>query len=501
MKNKVFKILTMCFAFLIVLPCICFLTACGCSSSDPTDEKPTEKEFVYEVSEDGKYVYLGSYAQTIKAYDVQIVSETPDENGYYKGSDGEKYIKHTMDIATVHEDEDMPKVFSDCKLNVSSRGIVMQDGRDYYFKVEKMKWRVLYQYSDGTVFLLSDNAIDSVVWQKNIAFTDRRRYYNANEGVPADTYANNYQYSDMRKFLNEDFYEKNFTDAQKALILTTEVDNSEKGFSPSTYSRYECDNTFDKVFLPSYRDLKNQFYGFDELNAKNRLFVNTDYAKAKGAVSLTSEFQQYEKIDYEEYLKEIYQTQSNYSPASVAQILNKMRKTGGVFLRSPGGDDGRYAEACIAGEVAPGVVNSVGVGVVPAIRIKLPMIKEKEYKSFGHFYKNQDDRYMYRTEILDGEAIDVISNSDFALKLKTGTYLIEFGLSGTNAAPDYFAFEVSLCLNDQVIEDTVMHKWGSEFDYTETSLVLQIEEESTLALKIGNSSLVEVLKLTITQTA
>ena len=63
---------------MFLLPSILFLSGC---KNKPNDPPPTDA-FVYEFSEDGKYVYFGEYPQTIKAEDVTITSTTPDANGY-----------------------------------------------------------------------------------------------------------------------------------------------------------------------------------------------------------------------------------------------------------------------------------------------------------------------------------------------------------------------------------------------------------------------------------
>lgn len=49
------------------------------------------------LDEEGGYILFGQYPQTIKAADVTITGDTPDENGYYLGSDGAKYVKAVAD--------------------------------------------------------------------------------------------------------------------------------------------------------------------------------------------------------------------------------------------------------------------------------------------------------------------------------------------------------------------------------------------------------------------
>ena len=76
-----------------------------------------------------------------------------------------------------------------------------------------------------------------------------------------------------------------FKDNEKGAIITTEVDNS----ASTTYSspnQYACENTFDKIYLLSYQDIKNSNYGF--INNESRYAKLTDFAKAIGACWNTS---------------------------------------------------------------------------------------------------------------------------------------------------------------------------------------------------------------------
>ena len=484
MKNKVFKILTMCFAFLIVLPCLCFLTACGCSSSDPTDEKPTEKEFVYEVSEDGKYVYLGSYAQTIKAYDVQIVSETPDANGYYKGSDGEKYIKHTVDISMDYKEN--VDAFIGYGMSTASDETVMDNGKEYYFKVEKLKWRVLSQNNDGNTLLICDNAIDSVAWQNNP------------ESVPEGIYKNNYKYSSIRHFLNEDFYNKAFTSSQKELILTTEVDNSVAS-TPDVSEEYVCENTFDKVFLPSYSEITNDMYGFGELEIKNRLFKNTDYAKAKGVATATARFQGEERMDIS-HLTYLYSGFWGYSVAEfVDQVLNYSYKTGFVALRTPAGSDD--VTTLYLGMETSLELEGVGLGSVPAVRVKLTNIdREDVYHEDRGYFKLTEYNGEYVALII-GDSMEMTEDDLFGVKLKSGKYNIRLGFEGYSCNPDYFCISVGFCLNGQAVEESEISTGAQALEYTTKIFVIEVDEESVLLFKNYGKCEIEKFDLLITKTA
>ncbi|MCR4899779.1 MAG: DUF6273 domain-containing protein, partial [Treponema sp.] len=193
-----------------------------------------------------------------------------------------------------------------------------------YYKVEPIIWRVLLS-ENGKLFLFSKNII-----MGNILFYDGRDNdwardldgYNNNKTI----YANNYEFSTMRAYLNglsyltrvsssayadymidhtyegNGFLQKAFTDsAQQNYIIETEVDNSIVSARPaayndwSTYSqerfseayidvKYVCNNTKDKVFLLSRQECSNLDYGFYEwlnnCDDSARNLASTDYAKA-----------------------------------------------------------------------------------------------------------------------------------------------------------------------------------------------------------------------------
>ena len=216
-----------------------------------------------ELDEDGGYILFGQYPQTIKASDVSITSTTPDTDGYYLGSDGERYAKVVAD-----PDDDNYK-FSD---NSSvTRGT-------YYFKVEPIRWRILSE-SDGNAFILCDSIIAN------------HYYHHTSSSTTIDgqtVYANNYKYSDIRAWLNDEFYKTAFGDLQQALIQTTEVDNS-AGSTGYSSNPYACENTSDKVFLLSYREVTNSAYGFESSSTYDtaRQMLTSDFSRATGAYMST----------------------------------------------------------------------------------------------------------------------------------------------------------------------------------------------------------------------
>ncbi len=139
----------------------------------------------------------------------------------------------------------------------------------YWFKYEPIKWDVLF-VDETTGFLSSDMLIDS------------REYYHSpsNRTIgEATIYANNYKESNIRIWLNNDFYNQAFSITEQSSINTTTVDNSvaSTGYASNPYA---CENTNDKMFLLSYVEANNDAYGLSTFTSRRR--QATDYAKAMG---------------------------------------------------------------------------------------------------------------------------------------------------------------------------------------------------------------------------
>ncbi len=221
----------------------------------------------------GDWVYFGSYPKTYQP-DTSVITTTQDENGYYLGTDGEKYAKVS---ANPHSPS--------CAFN---DGTTIVEGTEYYFKVEPIKWRIL-KTENGKALLLCEDIIDAH------AFNVEGRNLTLNETT---IYENNYKYSDIRAWLNgygqeegntkgEDwstggFLQTAFTTEEQDFILTTEVDNS-VSTAVNSSKEYICENTNDKVFLMSCKEMRNKDYGFiSSFSTQNteRRKQTTDYARA-----------------------------------------------------------------------------------------------------------------------------------------------------------------------------------------------------------------------------
>ncbi len=336
----------------------------------PYFEELAPTENLYELSEDGKYITFGSFPQTIKSDDVTITSSTPDSDGYYLGSDGERYAKVTINY-TEEDAELLDMSWDDLaayKMNVASDGTAMQNGSDYYFKVEPIKWRILSN-SDGTALITSDTILQGMAYQSNHTRSGSDYYATDTSGnILTDNgvqvYANNYKWSELRSFLTGDFYEKSFTSEQKSLIQLTTVDNSKNTTTTNNSGEnpYTCEDTNDYVFALSYADLINTSYGFNSdrtVSDSARIWSTSDYAKATKAITYTKEF-------IEAQVGELDPT--NEEHAVYIMLIDR----GIVWLRSPYCDGSYIASDVLMGSgIGLDGVDYPVFGAVPALQLSL----------------------------------------------------------------------------------------------------------------------------------
>ena len=221
----------------------------------------------------GDFILFGYYPQTIAEEGVVDENAVQQSNGYYLGNDGEYYAQ----VVAIPYNSNY--IFSDETAIVS--------GETYYFKVEPIKWRILDDaYGDGTALIVSYIIINSMAYQSKYVEADDGRYYVT--GYEGSIFANNYEHSEVRKWLINDFYDTAFTGTQQSLINTTEVVNTDNSFDASLgfhNDEYLCENTFDKIFLLSLANIHNANYGYFEDTSydANKAIIASDYAKVVGA--------------------------------------------------------------------------------------------------------------------------------------------------------------------------------------------------------------------------
>ena len=188
---------------------------------------------------------FGEYPQTIASpLAVSQMGTSLDSDGYYTSAyDQARYAKLTA----------TPAIY-----NTFSDGTPIVVGQDYYFKVEPVKWLILYNGTTNRL-LITEYILDTEVF-------DSQDLQWAN--------------SDLRDFITQDVYTRMFTPSHGYYIEDTQLDNKNTNYvnSPS------FTDTVDQMFLLSFIDSINTSYGFGayDISVMNRTSPATDYAIAKG---------------------------------------------------------------------------------------------------------------------------------------------------------------------------------------------------------------------------
>ncbi len=160
----------------------------------------------------------------------------------------------------------------------NENGYIEYDGNEYkeyndnYYLVEPIKWKIL-ETNNNSYKLVSDLILDKQEFYSSFS----SRTINGNT-----IYPNNYEYSNIRAWLNNDFINTAFNTEEKNIINESLVDNSASTTKENT-NKYACNNTNDKVYLLSYKDVTEKYF----TNSGERKAIVTDYAKDKGVYEYT----------------------------------------------------------------------------------------------------------------------------------------------------------------------------------------------------------------------
>lgn len=264
-------------------------------------------ENLFELNDEQTEIEFGSYPQTLvtdtvlkSALDQKIGGKPTATNplawtayGYYYGNDKQVTTNDRVEFMwyqdIYHEGETYRAVyFNKYRPNITSQKPEYKTSHQddngyytytvYYFRFDPIKWKVLTLDSDSNkAFLVADLALDSqeINYNPNPQTIDGKKIY-----------PNNYEYSTIRSWLNDNFLNAAFTQEEQTIIMQTMVDNSVSTTNDSR-NNYTCNDTFDKIFLLSYSDLINPKYGFADTNDAidiNRRKEPTDYALAQSAI-------------------------------------------------------------------------------------------------------------------------------------------------------------------------------------------------------------------------
>lgn len=254
------------------------------------------------VDRQGDYVYFGMYPQTKVTNDSLIASLNnksgmiPTSNAQYGWTSYQYYQNGNVSDYMWYKDiefggEKYRGVYFTSYRSFqfdleSSADYSLQDnngyttGTIYWFVYEPITWRILKE-DNGRALILADLILDA------------QEYCLGDYEYNMDKVA--WEYCNVRKWLNDDFYNSAFNEFQKELIIQTTLDNQTTTNEDLNYDKTTLpNNTSDNVFLVAYKDMINANYGFsvdDTEYDKGKNKWTTDYAQAQGA--FTSKFAYY----------------------------------------------------------------------------------------------------------------------------------------------------------------------------------------------------------------
>lgn len=232
-----------------------------------------------KLSDDKTTITYGMYPQKVvddNDLNIELFEHaTYDSASGYYTYNGEYYAKLTakpfdfvgygiVDESTVYEEN-------------FDNGKEIVYGNVYWYSVKPIEWIICNQ-QNSTYTLMSKTLIDT----KNYNTTEYDRSIDDKIVRP-----NNYKYSSLRTWANSELYNSIFF-LSDSYLLDTLVDNS-LASTDANYNPYCCEDTLDKIFFPSVKEIKDYVKKGITAPAKT-----TDYSRSKNVnYSIESDYLYY----------------------------------------------------------------------------------------------------------------------------------------------------------------------------------------------------------------
>lgn len=207
----------------------------------------------WRVSQKGSYLYFGKVKRnlndsTIKNELKNLAGKEPTERnpGNWEKDDNDKWY-----IEISYNDIEYTGHYSD-------------DGKISWEYEEIIEWLIVKK-EDGKAFVVSSTSVAKLSFDKKGS--------------------NNYEKSTIRAWLNNEFYNDSFRSKElRKRILETEVDNSLASTMDETNENV-CENTYDKVFLLSLKEVRDNSMFFYRSNGTDYcVILRTPFATSKEEV-------------------------------------------------------------------------------------------------------------------------------------------------------------------------------------------------------------------------
>ena len=246
----------------------CLLPLLSIASCTVNEKVTGGKDDEVVLNEINGYLQYGYYPQS-NINDQELLGKLnslsgPNSHGHYS-LDGNLYVKTVA-----------PEQGSYAKSNGLQRkfhnGTIAETGQTYWFLVEPIRWNIL-EKQNGEYTVMADQILDV------------HEFYGSKEMRSIggkDVYPNNYEYSDVRAWLNGDFLNQAFAYGKSHLRKTIVGNSSDTVGTGVTYAGKDTEET---IYLPSYKELLNPSYRFSgDMGADTeRKRLVSDWAILQGA--------------------------------------------------------------------------------------------------------------------------------------------------------------------------------------------------------------------------
>ena len=217
------------------------------------------------IDEENMTVEFGMYPQTRVRDDwllerLNSLSEQEYPLGDWYGYQGHYYAKVIGKITDTKDSEgSYSKKFSN--------GDTIEVGATYWFNVEPILWDIID--IDGDFITMKSRYLLDTHW--------------------FDDDSNNYKESDLRRWLNEDFYDAAFVKSKKSKIVVSHVDNS-PAQTDADSGYLCCEDTYDKIYVQSFVEMGGNVNNPISVSSDSRYFRElSDYCFATGAYKMNSQ--------------------------------------------------------------------------------------------------------------------------------------------------------------------------------------------------------------------
>lgn len=160
----------------------------------------------------------------------------------------------------------------------------------YYFKYEPITWRIIDVFTetdgDRCATLISEKILDAQAFTNSVHGNKETNYFlsyrDPKTNTIKDAFANNYYYSSIRDWLQNNFYPTSSLNSDPKMLLQSNLENIDYSVNHSEYNSLPSN---DYVTLLSYKDALNTVHGFNSdpnLGDEAKATTGTDYAKCQG---------------------------------------------------------------------------------------------------------------------------------------------------------------------------------------------------------------------------